>query len=207
MEGSETRGDGAGDGRWRCMGGGEHAEGAWVGREARGVGAGREDGGERDGGRMKMEGSETGGAWVGREEGREWEAHMGVDGAGEGRWRGVRRRGLGVDGAGECMGVDACAADMLVTRTWSHHKHHCRLLRVSAQVERSMGGGTAAPCFAEARWEVSGAAGLIRWSWVPKKCAMHATDGQVVAETAGLLRRAHGCTTSIIAGCSGSVHK
>ena len=85
---------------------------------------------------------------------------MGVDGAGEGRWRGVRRRGLGVDGAGEWMGVDACAADMLVTRTWLHHKHHCRLLRVSAQVERSMGGGSAAPCFAEARWEVSGAAGL-----------------------------------------------
>ena len=111
-----------------------------------------------------MEGSETGGTWVGREEGREWEAHMGVDGAGEGRWRGVRRRALGVDGAGECMGVDACAADMLVTRTWLHHKHHCRLLRVSAQVERSMGGGSAAPCFAEARWEVSGAAGLIRWS-------------------------------------------
>ena len=68
-----------------------------------------------------------------------------------------RRRGLGVDGAGECMGVDACAADMLVTRTWLHHKHHCRLLRVGAQVERSMGGGSAAPCFAEARWEVSGA--------------------------------------------------
>ena len=154
---------------------------AWVGREARGVGAGREDGGERDGGRMKMEGSETGGAWVGKEEGREWEARVGVDGAGEGRWRGVRWRGLGVDGAGECMGVDACAADMLVTRTWLHHKHHCRLLRVSAQVERSMGGGSAAPCFAEARWEVSGAAGLIRWSWVSKKCAMHATDGQVVA--------------------------
>ena len=47
-------------------------------------------------------------------------------------------------------------------------------------------------------------------AWVgreSKKCAMHATDGQVVAETAGLLRRAHGCTTSIIAGCSGSVHK
>ena len=87
-----------------------------------------------------------------------------------------------VDGVGECMGVDACAADMLVTRTWLHHKHHCRLLRVSAQVERSMGGGSAAPCFAEARWE---AAGLIRWSWVSKKCAMHATDGQVVAETAG----------------------
>ena len=78
-----------------------------------------------------MEGSETGGAWV---------------------WT-----GMGVDGGGECMGVDACAADMLVTRTWLHHKHHCRLLWVSAQVERSMGGGSAAPCFAEVRWEVSGA--------------------------------------------------
>ena len=37
-------------------------------------------------------------------------------------------------------------------------------------------------------------------------CTMHAADSEVVAETAGLLRRAHGCTTSIIAGCSGSVH-
>ena len=135
---------GAGEGRWTGArreatglgmedGGawveGSATEGAWVGREARGVGAGREDGGSETGGRMKMEGSETGGAWVGREEGREWEAHMGVDGAGEGRWRGVRRRGLGVDGAGECMGVDACAADVLVTRTWLHHKHHCRLRR------------------------------------------------------------------------------
>ena len=150
-------------------------------------------------------------------------------GAGEGGWRGARREatGLGMEDGGawvegsategawvgrEARGVgagreDGGERDMLVTRTWLHHKHHCRLLRVSAQVERSMGGGSAAPCFAEARWEVSGAAGLIRWSWVSKKCAMHATDGQVVAETAGLLRRAHGCTTSIIAGCSGSVHK
>ena len=206
MEGSETGGDGAGDGRWRCMGGGER-DGRRVGGTGGAWGRGWE--GSKTGGRMK--GSETGGAWVGREEGREWEAHMGVDGAGEGRWRGVRRRGLGVGGAGECMGVDACAADMRVTRTWLHQKHHCRLLRVSAQVERSneawVGVYSAAPCFAEARWEVSGAAGLIRWSWVSKKCAMHATDGQVVAETAGLLRRAHGFTTSIIAGCSGSVHK
>ena len=45
MEGSETGGDGAGDGRWRCMGGGE--------RDGRHVGSGL-------GG--KMEGSETGGA-------------------------------------------------------------------------------------------------------------------------------------------------
>ena len=71
MEGSETGGDGAGD-AWVE---GSAMEGAWVGREARGVGAGREDGGERDGGRMKMEGSETGGAWVG--EGR----RKGVGGA------------------------------------------------------------------------------------------------------------------------------
>ena len=181
MEGSETGGDGAGDGRWRCMVEveGSATQGAWVGREAWGRGwegrwrgarrGAHEDGGERDGRRMGGEG------------------RRGVDGAGEGRRRGVRRRGLGVDGA-----VDACAAGMLVTRTWLHHKHHCRLLRVSAQVERNMGGGSAAPCFAEARWEVSGAARLIRWSWVSKKCAMHATDGQVVAETAGLLRPAHG---------------
>ena len=92
----------------------------------------------------------------------------------------------------EGAGVDACAADMLVTRTWLHHKHHCRLLRVSAQVERSMGGGSAAPCFAEARWEVSGAV-LRGWSWVSKMRTMHAPDShapdsQVRADTAGLLR-------------------
>ena len=44
MEGSETEDGGA----WVE---GSATEGAWVGREARGVGAGREDGGERDGGR------------------------------------------------------------------------------------------------------------------------------------------------------------
>ena len=142
MEGSETGGDGAGDGRWRCMGGGEHAEGASVGREARGVGAGREDGGERDGGRMKMEGSETGGAWV---EGR----RKGVGGAHRRGWGG-KMEGSEMAWLG-CMGVGACAADMLVTRTWLHHKHHCRLLRVSAQVERSIGKSTVAPCFAKAR--------------------------------------------------------
>ena len=77
------------------------------------------------GGRVKMDGSETGGAWVGREEGREWEAHMGVDGAGEGRWRGVRRRGLGVDGAGECRGVDAqhgCTTSIIAGCSGSVHK-------------------------------------------------------------------------------------
>ena len=41
--------------------------------------------------------------------------------------------------------------------TWSHHKHHGRPLRVSAQVERSMGGGSAGPCFADVCWVVSGA--------------------------------------------------
>ena len=82
MEGSETGGDGAGDGRWRCMGGGER-DGRRVGWDGRrGVGAGREDGGERDGGRMKMEGSETGGAWAG--EGRRKGVGVGVE-AGEGR--------------------------------------------------------------------------------------------------------------------------
>ena len=33
------------------------------------------------------------------------------------------------------------AADMVALSTWSHHKHQCRLLWGSAQVERSMGGG------------------------------------------------------------------
>ena len=41
--------------------------------------------------------------------------------------------------------------------TRSHHKHHGRPLRVSAQVERSMGGGSAGPCFADVCWVVSGA--------------------------------------------------
>ena len=39
----------------------------------------------------------------------------------------------------------------------SHHKHHGRPLRVSAQVEQSMGGGSADPCFADVCWVVSGA--------------------------------------------------
>ena len=37
------------------------------------------------------------------------------------------------------------AADMVALGTWSHHKHQCRLLWGSAQVERSMGGGSAGP--------------------------------------------------------------
>ena len=81
--------------------------------------------------------------------------------AADGWGRGRLGREDGGERDGRCivhgMGVDACAADMLVTRTWLHRKHHCRLLRVSAQVEGSMGGGSAAPCFAEARYKVSGA--------------------------------------------------
>ena len=152
MEGSETHGWGrAEEGRWR----GARREAHGWGRGWRGKMEGSETGGG------KMEGSEMGGAWVGT--GRGW---RGAGGALAWVWTGLGRedggvrgcgRGIGVDGAGECVGVDACAADVLVTRTWLHHKHHCRLLRVSAQVERSMGGGSAAPCFAEARWEVSGA--------------------------------------------------
>ena len=49
------------------------------------------------------------------------------------------------------------AADMVALSTWSHHKHQCRLLWGSAQVERSMGGGSAGPCFADVCWVVSGA--------------------------------------------------
>ena len=94
------------------------------------TGLGREDGGERDGRRM-------GGTGLGREDGGERDGRcMDGDGAGEGRWRRARREGA------RRMGGDGEL----------HHKHHCRLLRVSAQVERSMGGGSAAPCFAEARW-------------------------------------------------------
>ena len=36
--------------------------------------------------------------------------------------------------------------------------------------------------------EWSCAAGLIRWGWVSKMCAVHAPDSQVMADTAGLLR-------------------
>ena len=123
MEGSETGGAWVGTGleRW-----GGKMEGERDGRCMGGDGAGREDGGERD-------------TWVGtglgREDGGERDGRREDGGERDGRRMG------GEDGAGECMGVDACAADMLVTRTWLHHKHHCRLLRVSAQVERSMGVG------------------------------------------------------------------
>ena len=85
------------------------------------------------------------------------------------------------------------AADNVALSVWSHHEHHCRPLRVSAQVERSMGGGSAGPCFAEVRMggEWSCAAGLIRWGWVSKMCAVHAPDSQGMADTGGAL-----CATS-----------
>ena len=125
---------------------GSETGGAWVG-----TGLGREDGGEADGwGRGwggKMEGSETGGAWVGtglgREDGGERDGRrVGGDETREGRWRGARRE-LARENGGQ--------------RSRKHHKHHCRLLWGSAKVERSMGGGSAGPCFAEARGEVNGA--------------------------------------------------
>ena len=47
---------------------GSATEGAWMGREARGVGAGREDGGERDG-RVKMEARREAHGWGGKKEG------------------------------------------------------------------------------------------------------------------------------------------
>ena len=101
-----------------------------------------------------------------------------MPGAGEGRW-GARREATGLGMEDEGAWVEGSATE----GAWVGRE------------ARGVGAGREA--------------GLIRWSWawVSKKCAMHATDGQVVAETAGLLRRAHGCTTSIIAGCSGSVHK
>ena len=76
----------------------------------------------------------------------------------------------------------SCAVDLLVTRTWVHRKHQCRLLRVSSQVERSMGGGSSAPRFAEARSDARRAVlqGLYDG-------ATHAPDSPVMAETAGLL--------------------
>ena len=77
----------------------------WDGRRV-GSGLGGKMEESETGGRVKMDGSETGGAWVGREEGREWEAHMGVDGAGEGRWRAWLGcgRGWGVHGCGGLRG-------------------------------------------------------------------------------------------------------
>ena len=53
--------------------------------------------------------------------------------------------------------------------TWSHHKHQCRLLWGSAQVERSMGGGSAGPA-STLGGEWSGVAGL-RYGLGCPKCA------------------------------------
>ena len=88
MEGSETGGDGAGDGRWRCMGGGERdgrrvggtggAFGAGGGCRWRGAGGRMKSGGERDGSGTWVGGKKEGSgrrAWVwtglGREDGGE----------------------------------------------------------------------------------------------------------------------------------------
>ena len=135
IEGSET------GGAWRMGGtgwggkmegsetGGASGEGRW--RKGRWRGARREARGSERGWGGKMQGSETGGAWVGTRLGRE------DGGERDGSWR------------GKMEGSETGAR--------KHRKHHCRLLWGSAKVERSMGGGSAAPCFAEARWEVSGA--------------------------------------------------
>ena len=54
-------------------------------------------------------------------------------------------------------GSETGAGEGSETGARKHHKHHCRLLWGTAKIERSMGGGSAAPCFAEARGEVNGA--------------------------------------------------
>ena len=86
---------------------GSATEGAWVGREARGVGAGREDGGERDG-RVKMEARREAHGWGGKKEGsgrRTW-VWTGWGGKMEGSetaWLGCGR-GWGVHGCGRLRG-------------------------------------------------------------------------------------------------------
>ena len=132
---------------------GRGADGAGERREVDGCGRGRGErcmsvdgagegrGGERDGRWvwtglwMEGNGRETGGAWV---------------------WTGLWREGAKWNEAWRGPML-LHAVDMLVTRTWLHHKHHCRLLRVSSQVERSMGAGSSVPCFAEARSDARGA--------------------------------------------------
>ena len=175
--------DGAGEGRE----GSEHECGrgcGWKEREAHGWtrGARREARGCGRGWGRKREGSETG--CMGVDGGCGCVDGAG-EGRGRGARREVHGRSCGRKREGRCMGMDgaakwneawrgpmllhasrqnvvvrverSCAADMLMTRTWLHHKHQCRLLRVSSQVERSMGGGSSAPCFAEARSDARGA--------------------------------------------------
>ena len=182
MEGSETggawMGTGAGreqDGR-RMVGAGEGVgEGRWRGAKRDGRCMGREDGGERDGRCM--------GTGLGREDGGERDGRrMDGDGAGEGAKRNEAWRGPMLLHASRLQNVvvrveRSCAVDLLVTRTWVHHKHQCRLLRVSSQVERSMGGGSSAR--SDARRAVL--QGLYDGT-------THAPDSPVMAETAGLLR-------------------
>ena len=89
---------------------------------------------------------------LGREEGREGKGRGRKGGEGrEGKeGRGARREAHGWDGVGE--GTDGGERDGRGMGGDGAGEGRC-----SAQVERSMGGGSAAPCFAEARWEVSGA--------------------------------------------------
>ena len=107
------------------------------------------------GDRRAIQGSETGGAWIGtgshgKMEGSETGgASVGTGLGREGRWRGARLEARDGSWRGKMEGSETGAR--------KHHKHHCRLLWGSAKVERSMGGGSAAPCFAEARGEVNGA--------------------------------------------------
>ena len=159
--GREVYGDGAGEGRWRGARreahgwgrglGGSKTGGAWLGL---GRGLGREDGGERSetaGGMGREDGGERDGrcmgTGLGREDGGERDGRrMDGDGAGEGAKRNEAWRGPMLLHASRLQNVvvrveRSCAVDLLVTRTWVHHKHQCRLLRVSSQVERSMGWG------------------------------------------------------------------
>ena len=110
-------------------------------------------GGARDGRCVGVDGGGEGMGVDGAVEGREGARHGGARRDVHGRGRSWGRKG---SRDGKCVSR-SCAADLLVTRTWLHHKHHCRLLRVSSQVERSMGGGSSPPCFAEARSDARGA--------------------------------------------------
>ena len=99
-----------------------------------------------------MEGSETGGAWVGlglgREDGGERDGRqVGGNGAGEGRWRGARReaRGWGRKDGGERDG------------SWRGSQASLQAALGQRKSRTKHGGGSAAPCFAEACGEVNGA--------------------------------------------------
>ena len=61
---------------------------------------------------------------------------------------------LGVQNVQNARGRHGCVEHMVAPQA---SEHHGRPLRVSAQVERSMGGGSAGSCFADVCWAVSGA--------------------------------------------------